>query len=76
MTHSLNEQSISIKSTLPGSKKVYVQGSRPDIQVPMREISLSPTLTEAYEKSNEPLRVYDASGPYTDETIMLILIKD
>ena len=46
----------------PKSKKVYVEGSRPDILVPMREISLAPTGDEA----NPPVFVYDTSGPYTD----------
>ena len=41
--NSLEEQNISIMSSFPGSKKVYVEGSRPDIKVPMREIELSPT---------------------------------
>ena len=42
-TASLNEQNISIMSSFSGSTKVYVEGSRPDIRVPMREITLSPT---------------------------------
>ncbi len=47
---------------LPNSKKVYVAGSRPDVRVPMREISQTPTEGEA----NPPIYVYDCSGPYTD----------
>ncbi len=51
---------------LPNSRKVYVQGSRPDIQVPMREITLTDThLSNGVEK-NPPIYVYDCSGPYTD----------
>lgn len=49
----------------PGSKKVYVAGSRPDVRVPMREISLSPTQGTNGTVPNPPLRVYDTSGPYT-----------
>lgn len=49
-----------------GSRKIYVQGSRPDIQVPMREIALSDTITEKGNEPNEPIRVYDASGVYSD----------
>ncbi|EGL82943.1 Phosphomethylpyrimidine synthase [Caldalkalibacillus thermarum TA2.A1] len=56
---------VSIPS-FPGSRKVYVQGSRPDIKVPMREIEQSPTLKPEGEEKNPPLRVYDTSGPYTD----------
>ncbi len=48
------------------SQKVYVQGSRPDIRVPMREIPLHPTVTPSGEIDNPPVRVYDTSGPYTD----------
>ncbi|MGR2740565.1 phosphomethylpyrimidine synthase ThiC [Billgrantia sp. Q4P2] len=51
---------------LPGSRKVYVEGSRPDIRVPFREISLSPTRTSGADEENPPLLVYDTSGPYTD----------
>lgn len=52
---------------LPASKKIYVEGSRPDIQVPMREISLQQTrLQDDTLIDNSPVRVYDTSGPYTD----------
>ncbi|NBD26840.1 phosphomethylpyrimidine synthase ThiC [Paenibacillus glycinis] len=51
---------------LPGSRKVYAEGSRPDIRVPMREIGLTPTTGKNGETENAPLAVYDASGPYTD----------
>src|SRR5699024_6960231 len=64
---SLNEKNISIMSSFSGSKKVYIQGSRPDIKVPMREIALSPTTGTFGEERNPPLRVYDTSGPYTDQ---------
>ncbi len=55
----------------PNSQKVYVQGSRADIQVPMREISLADSLVGGSKKDpilepNEPIRVYDTSGFYTD----------
>ncbi|RXZ43904.1 phosphomethylpyrimidine synthase ThiC [Crenobacter cavernae] len=51
---------------LPNSRKVYVQGSRPDIQVPMREISQADTPTQFGGEENPPIYVYDCSGPYTD----------
>jgi phosphomethylpyrimidine synthase len=56
---------------LPGSSKIYVQGSRTDIQVPMREIKLTPTPIQATDgttrlEPNAPVRVYDTSGAYTD----------
>ena len=50
----------------PNSRKVYVQGSRPDIQVPMREITLSDTSILFGNEKNPPIYVYDTSGPYTD----------
>ncbi len=50
------------------SRKVYVQGSRPDIQVPFREISLSDTPSAFGADKNPPVMVYDTSGPYTDPT--------
>src|SRR5579875_1060468 len=57
---------IELKSQFTGSKKVYVEGSRPDIMVPMREIQLNPTVTSFGKEDNAPIRVYDTSGPYTD----------
>ncbi|WP_339899214.1 phosphomethylpyrimidine synthase ThiC [uncultured Gilvimarinus sp.] len=50
----------------PRSEKIYVTGSRPDIRVPMREISLDDTSTDFGGEQNPPVRVYDTSGPYTD----------
>jgi phosphomethylpyrimidine synthase len=52
---------------LPNSKKIYVTGSRPDVRVPMREISQSPTEDEP----NPPIYVYDCSGPYTDPAVKI-----
>lgn len=50
----------------PNSRKVYIEGSRPDIRVPMREIAQSPTPDGFGGEANPPLFVYDTSGPYTD----------
>ena len=48
---------------LPGSRKIHVAGTiHPDIRVAMREVALDPSATEP------PVRIYDASGPYTDAT--------
>ncbi|MED4205509.1 phosphomethylpyrimidine synthase ThiC [Neobacillus mesonae] len=60
------EMNIELKSQFTGSNKVYVEGSRPDIQVPMREIQLNRTVTSFGEEDNAPVRIYDTSGPYTD----------
>ncbi len=62
-------------SSFSGSKKVYVTGSRSDIQVPMREIELSPTTGSFGEEENPPLRVYDTSGPYTDPNYSVDITK-
>ncbi|HEY7788585.1 MAG TPA: phosphomethylpyrimidine synthase ThiC, partial [Casimicrobiaceae bacterium] len=52
---------------LPASRKIYVQGSRADIRVPMREIGQSDTPASfGHAERNPPLAVYDTSGPYTD----------
>ncbi|MCY8523031.1 phosphomethylpyrimidine synthase ThiC [Bacillus atrophaeus] len=64
--NSVQQANISIMSSFSGSKKVYVEGSSSDIQVPMREIGLSPTTGSFGEEENAPVRVYDTSGPYTD----------
>ncbi len=60
---------------LPGSRKIYVQGSRPDIRVPMREIVQSDTATAAGVEQNPPLAVYDTSGPYTDPEVAIDIRK-
>ena len=56
---------------LPALRKVYVQGaSRPDLRVPFREIELSPTrLISGTQEINEPVRVYDTSGPWSDPDV-------
>ncbi|MDN2674443.1 phosphomethylpyrimidine synthase ThiC [Janthinobacterium sp. SUN026] len=54
---------------LPNSRKIYVQGSRPDIRVPMREISQSDTEASFGGEKNPPIYVYDTSGPYTDPDV-------
>ena len=54
---------------LPNSRKIYIEGSRPDIRVPMREISQSDTPTSFGEEKNPPIYVYDCSGPYTDPAV-------
>ncbi|GKV65343.1 MULTISPECIES: phosphomethylpyrimidine synthase ThiC [unclassified Sporosarcina] len=59
-------EEIHIHSCFPASSKVYIQGSREDLRVPMREIQLSPTVTDQGEFPNEPFRVYDTSGKYTE----------
>jgi len=59
----------------PNSRKVYVEGSRPDIRVPMREISLTPTQTSQGDVPNASTLVYDTSGPYTEPNVKIDLQK-
>jgi phosphomethylpyrimidine synthase len=56
---------------LPNSRKIHVEGSRPDIRVPMREISQSDTPASFGAEKNPPIYVYDTSGPYTDPTVQI-----
>ena len=57
------------------SKKIYVQGSRPDIRVGMREVEQSTTHTNDTPEYNPPITIYDTSGPYTDPTAHIDLLK-
>ena len=60
------EDARDLHRILPASQKVYIQGSRPDIQVPMRKITLDPTPIQGVDESgweqNPPFYVYDTSG--------------
>jgi phosphomethylpyrimidine synthase len=56
---------------LPRSQKIYLNGSRPDIRVPMREISQSDTPAGMGAEKNPPIYVYDTSGPYTDPAVKI-----
>jgi len=71
----ISEKNMHIMASFDGSKKVYVEGTRPDILVPMREISLSPTTGSFGEEDNAPVRVYDTSGPYTDPSYTVDITK-
>jgi phosphomethylpyrimidine synthase len=67
-TASVDEAAV---QPLPSSRKVYVEGSRPDVQVPMREITQSETPASFGAEKNPPLFVYDTSGPYTDPAVKI-----
>ncbi len=75
-TSNHEQQAQDLTRILPASIKVYVQGSRADIRVPFREISLTDTPTglvnDGVEK-NPPILVYDTSGVYTDPTVQIDL---
>ena len=70
-----SELSSEVTRPIPGSKKIHVEGSRPDIRVPMREIALSDTPKLFGAEINAPFTVYDTSGPYTDPAAMIDLVK-
>ena len=73
------EEARDLTRALPASRKVYIQGSRPDIQVPMREITLTDTPVGGFGKvegeKNPPFYVYDTSGVYTDPNVEIDLTK-
>ena len=58
-----------------GSRKIHVQGSRPDLRVGMREVEQTPTHTDAGLEQNPPIIIYDTSGPYTDPAVEIDLLR-
>ncbi|MDH5544457.1 MAG: phosphomethylpyrimidine synthase ThiC [Gammaproteobacteria bacterium] len=71
-TAKVNDASI---QPFPNSKKIYIEGSRPDIRVPMREITLTDTPLAMGKEKNDPVTVYDTSGPYTDPNTQIDIRK-
>ena len=69
------ELSEEVTRPFPNSTKVFVQGSRPDIRVPMREIAQAATPASFGEEENPPITVYDTSGPFTDPEKQIDLLK-
>jgi len=58
----------------PASEKIYIEGSRPDLQVPLRRISLHPTRDfDGTLTPNAPMDLYDTTGPYTDTRVAIDL---
>jgi len=66
---------IRTPSSFPASRKRYLQGSRSDVRVPYREITLSDTRHGDHAEANLPLPVYDTSGPYTDPEMGIRLTR-
>jgi phosphomethylpyrimidine synthase len=71
-TAKVNDASI---KPYPNSRKIYVQGSQPDIRVPMREITVADTPASVGMETNPPVTVYDTSGPYTDPRAQIDIRK-
>jgi len=69
------ERDFGQKFAYPASTKTYLQGSRPDIQAPIRVIEQLPTRVGEELKPNPPIPVYDTSGPYSDPDVVINLEK-
>lgn len=69
------ELSGEVTRPFPNSRKIYVQGTRSDIRVGMREIDQADTSEGLGFEENPPITVYDTSGPFTDPAINIDLIK-
>ena len=68
------------RTPFPGSRKIYIDGPRADIRVPFREVSLTDTMVhegtgEPRREANPPLRLYDASGAYTDPAAQIDITR-
>jgi phosphomethylpyrimidine synthase len=63
-----------VTKPFPASQKIFVEGSRPDVRVPMREVTLTPTHASQGTEENPPVYVYDTSGPYTDPNARIDLL--
>jgi phosphomethylpyrimidine synthase len=69
---SINKKTVDMTS-YPASEKVYITGSRPDIRVPMRKVSLSETPNSFGTEQNPPVFLYDTSGSFTDPAVTIDL---
>ena len=70
-----SELSEDVTQPFSGSRKIYVEGSRPDLRVGMREIQQADTAASMGAENNPPITVYDTSGPYTDPESGIDLLK-
>jgi len=59
----------------PNSRKIHVQGSRPDIRVPMRQVEQADTPASFGSEQNPPITLYDTSGPYTNPDATIDLMR-
>ncbi|AOU97063.1 phosphomethylpyrimidine synthase ThiC [Acidihalobacter yilgarnensis] len=71
-TSKLSEE---VTRPFPNSRKVYVQGSRDDLRVGLREVEQTPTHTDTGVEQNPPIPIYDTSGPYTDPEAHIDLMQ-
>src|SRR5688572_18567829 len=66
LLHTTERLSSELTRPLPGSRKVFVQGSRADLRVALREVMQSDTASSGAPALNPVIPIYDTSGPYTD----------
>jgi len=69
------ELSADVTRPIPGSRKIHVPGSRPDLRVAMREVALQDTPKLTGAEPNPPVTLYDTSGPYTDPAATIDLTR-
>ncbi len=74
LARAAQELSEAVTRPIPGSRKIHLQGSRPDLRVPLREIRQTQTPTLFGGEENPPITVYDTSGPYTDPDYRVDLV--
>src|ERR1043165_2026744 len=69
-TKQLETENSRLKTVLPNSRRIYIDGQQQGVRVPFREIDQNPTRNFRNElEENPPVRVYDTSGPYGDPSI-------
>ena len=71
MIKKVEEPKIEVSTEFKNSRRVYIENKDKSVKVPMREISLSPTnKTDGTIEVNDPVRVYDTSGPWGDQDFL------
>ena len=71
MIKKVEEPNIQVSTEFKNSKRVYIENKDKSVKVPMREITLSPTnKTDGTIEENDPVRVYDTSGPWGDQNFI------
>ena len=67
--------SADVTRAFANARKIYLSGSQANIRVPMREVTQTPTHASQGIEENPPIYIYDTSGPYTDPTAAIDLLK-
>ena len=70
LAQALRQRASAVSGPFPGSRKIYIPGSRDDLQVAAREVELSPSSTPTGPRHNPPIQLYDTGGPYTDSNAL------